>query len=219
VLEQKDGPQFIFGLDMLRRHQCCLDLAAGELRFGSCRAALRFLPEHEIPKDFKRHIDAVSQKEAEENMAGATKDGGCRRGRRWEGCALPGWGSEVVAGCAACAPARLPALPARLSRHCRRCPAGGEAPQGLLSPSAAARPSASAPAAAGPSSSAPAPGAPQQAAAGGGDAAAAGGSDREAKLARLMHLGFDRATCAAALDAANGSEDMAASILFGDMMM
>lgn len=30
VLEQRDGPQFIFGLDMLKRHQCVLDLAAGD---------------------------------------------------------------------------------------------------------------------------------------------------------------------------------------------
>lgn len=30
VLEQRDGPQFIFGLDMLKRHLCVLDLAAGE---------------------------------------------------------------------------------------------------------------------------------------------------------------------------------------------
>lgn len=60
VLEQKDGPQFIFGLDMLKRHQCCIDLARGVLHFGSCNAALPFLPDHEIPKDFKRHIENVS---------------------------------------------------------------------------------------------------------------------------------------------------------------
>jgi hypothetical protein len=30
VLEQRDGPQFIFGLDMLKRHLCVLDMAAGE---------------------------------------------------------------------------------------------------------------------------------------------------------------------------------------------
>jgi hypothetical protein len=34
---------------------------AGELRFGSCDATLRFLPEHLIPKDFKRHIEEVQR--------------------------------------------------------------------------------------------------------------------------------------------------------------
>jgi len=59
VLEQKDGPGFIFGLDMLKRHQCCIDLASGSLRFGSCDAVLPFLPSHMIPKDFNRHVTEV----------------------------------------------------------------------------------------------------------------------------------------------------------------
>eukprot|EP00192_Tetraselmis_astigmatica_P011913 CAMPEP_0117683292 /NCGR_PEP_ID=MMETSP0804-20121206/20291_1 /TAXON_ID=1074897 /ORGANISM="Tetraselmis astigmatica, Strain CCMP880" /LENGTH=418 /DNA_ID=CAMNT_0005493813 /DNA_START=41 /DNA_END=1297 /DNA_ORIENTATION=+ len=48
ILEQ-DDMEFLFGLDMLKRHQCCIDLAANELRFGSCNESLRFLSEHELP--------------------------------------------------------------------------------------------------------------------------------------------------------------------------
>lgn len=74
VLEQRDGPQFIFGLDMLKRHQCCIDLARNVLHFGSCQADLPFLPEHEIPRDFKRHIELVSKEDAEKSMAEAQRD-------------------------------------------------------------------------------------------------------------------------------------------------
>lgn len=52
VLDQKDGPQFLFGLDNLKRHQCAIDLAAGELRIGSCSVALPFLGAHAVPQDF-----------------------------------------------------------------------------------------------------------------------------------------------------------------------
>jgi hypothetical protein len=30
LLEQHDRPQFIFGVDMLKRHQCVLDMAQSE---------------------------------------------------------------------------------------------------------------------------------------------------------------------------------------------
>jgi DNA damage-inducible protein 1 len=52
VLDQKDGPQFIFGLDNLKRHQCCIDLASGQLKVGSCNVDLPFLPSHQVPQDF-----------------------------------------------------------------------------------------------------------------------------------------------------------------------
>jgi hypothetical protein len=41
VLEQRDGPQFIFGLDMLKRHLCVLDMAAGQVYFHHCSLLLR----------------------------------------------------------------------------------------------------------------------------------------------------------------------------------
>lgn len=50
ILEQKSGPQFIFGLDNLFRHQCSIDLKEKLLRFGTCNAELSFLAEHEIIK-------------------------------------------------------------------------------------------------------------------------------------------------------------------------
>lgn len=31
--------------------------------FGSCDAELPFLPDHQIPKDFKDHIESVSQQQ------------------------------------------------------------------------------------------------------------------------------------------------------------
>ncbi|GAX77711.1 hypothetical protein CEUSTIGMA_g5154.t1 [Chlamydomonas eustigma] len=68
VLEQKSGPQFIFGLDNLKRHQCCIDLKSNELVFGSCDAHLPFLPENEFPTDFREHIDKVSEADAKRNL-------------------------------------------------------------------------------------------------------------------------------------------------------
>jgi Aspartyl protease len=65
VLEQREGVQFIFGLDNLRRHQCVIDLQKGVLVIGSCGVELPFLPSHKIPADFntkrQRPDDQVSR--------------------------------------------------------------------------------------------------------------------------------------------------------------
>ena len=46
---------FLFGLDMLKRYQCCIDLHKNVLRFGSINnAELPFLAEHELPARLRR---------------------------------------------------------------------------------------------------------------------------------------------------------------------
>ena len=50
VMEQDHGPEFILGLDMLRRHRCCIDLAADCLAVGTTGERVAFLPESELPR-------------------------------------------------------------------------------------------------------------------------------------------------------------------------
>ena len=52
VLEKEQDIDFIFGLDMLRRHQCSIDLRRNVLVIGSAQIELPFLGEFEIPKAF-----------------------------------------------------------------------------------------------------------------------------------------------------------------------
>lgn len=50
ILEDNSMP-FLFGLDMLRRYQCSIDLHKNVLRFGSINnAELPFLAEHALPE-------------------------------------------------------------------------------------------------------------------------------------------------------------------------
>lgn len=50
ITVMEKGPDFLFGLDMLRRYQCNIDLKANKLRFQvEPEVALPFLAEHELP--------------------------------------------------------------------------------------------------------------------------------------------------------------------------
>jgi len=57
VMDNDDMP-FLFGLDMLRRHQCQLDLRANVLRFTNLDVALPFLQPHELPKNARGALGA-----------------------------------------------------------------------------------------------------------------------------------------------------------------
>ena len=76
VLEKEQDMDFIFGLDMLKRHQCCIDLKENVLRLGSIEKSVPFLGEHELPSFAKAH--------GEEETAGGEANAGGRRGRGFE---------------------------------------------------------------------------------------------------------------------------------------
>jgi DNA damage-inducible protein 1 len=50
VLEKDDEPSFIFGLDMLKRHQCVIDLGANCLTVGTTGERVPFLSEGDLPR-------------------------------------------------------------------------------------------------------------------------------------------------------------------------
>jgi len=51
ILED-DKVDFLFGLDMLKRHQCCIDLKSNKLTFSTAEISVPFLGEGEIKKHF-----------------------------------------------------------------------------------------------------------------------------------------------------------------------
>lgn len=49
LLRQRSDVDFLFGLDMLKRHLCVIDLKKGELALGSTGATVPFLSEKDLP--------------------------------------------------------------------------------------------------------------------------------------------------------------------------
>ncbi|KNA09910.1 hypothetical protein SOVF_149300 [Spinacia oleracea] len=47
-----DNMEFLFGLDMLRKHQCIIDLKDNTLKLGGGEVSVPFLPEKDIPSHF-----------------------------------------------------------------------------------------------------------------------------------------------------------------------
>jgi len=224
VLEQKSGPQFIFGLDMLKRHRC----------------SLNFAPDARPPPAAAAGGDGAGGSGGGAGGGdghGGGADGGVVSGPHLYfgscGVALPFLGdSEIPRDFAHDAlEERSEEAAARSMSQALGAPKEGE--EGGEKEGAAA--GAAAGGAAGPSSSndagaaaaRPAAASGAGAAAAGGAAAGAGGAPAASggagagadddKAGRLEALGFPRSVCEEALRAANGNEDAAAALLFGGL--
>jgi DNA damage-inducible protein 1 len=97
ILEKDDEPSFIFGLDMLKRHQCCIDLGQNCLTVGTTGERVTFLSEADLPKGEGPFGGDV-----------AVPDGGAAGGSGGVEAAAPGAGvsaEQAVPGAAGAAPA------------------------------------------------------------------------------------------------------------------
>lgn len=65
----KSGPDMLFGLDMLKRHQACIDLSTNTLRIGE--QGVPFLGEHELPLSAKEEAAGVGQTQTVSGPGGA----------------------------------------------------------------------------------------------------------------------------------------------------
>ncbi|KAG8058416.1 hypothetical protein GUJ93_ZPchr0002g25298 [Zizania palustris] len=137
-----DAPnmEFLFGLDMLRKHQCIIDLKENVLRVGGGEVSVPFLQEKDIP----------SHTHDEEKISKLASL------------------SQGAAGESSMPREKIPDMPS-------------------LTPSPGGAPAAN----------------PPQ------------GGDFEAKVTKLVELGFDRPSVIQALKLFNGNEEQAAAFLFG----
>lgn len=67
---------FLFGLDMLKRHQCCIDLKRHLLVLGSAGKEVPFLAEKDLPARARGHHAGMEEEErAAAEAAAAGEDG------------------------------------------------------------------------------------------------------------------------------------------------
>lgn len=64
--------EFLFGLDMLRKHQCMIDLKDNVLRVGGGEVAVPFLHEKDIPSHFLDERKAEASSSGAQATSGAT---------------------------------------------------------------------------------------------------------------------------------------------------
>eukprot|EP00271_Cylindrocystis_brebissonii_P000653 TRINITY_DN10794_c0_g1_i1.p1 TRINITY_DN10794_c0_g1~~TRINITY_DN10794_c0_g1_i1.p1 ORF type:complete len:459 (-),score=130.26 TRINITY_DN10794_c0_g1_i1:499-1875(-) len=175
---------FIFGLDMLKRHQCSIDLKDNVLRIGTDDCAVPFIREHEIPVE----SHAEEPQEMEEGGAAAGDAGPSTSSAPASGSVPPKEPSSSGAATSQALPQEAQPNRTAGSNPTPPAPSPNVAPPSALS---------------------------GQPVGGGGSTVPTPQSAAEAKVARLVELGFDRRAALEALEMCNGNEEQAAGFLFG----
>lgn len=192
------GVDLLFGLDMLKRHACVLDMAANRLVVHG--QTIRFLDEHELPESARM----AEEEGGEEPVSGS------------EGLSFSAPPAAAAAAGARPGPHEAAAANANAAA---RAGAGGtlatppprdmggmswQHPSSSAAPASAQRQQQTAPSAA----------APSAASGGATGAATAGKAWPAASMQTLRDLGATDAQAKALLDAAGGNVEVAASLLF-----
>ncbi|KAI1317995.1 DNA damage-inducible protein 1 [Mortierella claussenii] len=193
IMEGK-GVDLLFGLDMLKRHQACIDLQKDCLVINGTE--IRFLSEHELPNSAKdnpeltpEELAAINRSEEAASAAAAAAAGAA--------------GAAGAQGSSLSSSSTLNAVASSTGPLSSTTAAGSTASASTPSAAAVSKPSVTPAAVASTPSrtTAPAP-------------ASAGAAYSEEQIQSLMALGASRPEVIAALDAAGGNVDFAASFLF-----
>lgn len=199
--------ELLFGLDMLRRHQCCIDLRENALIIQDRK--IPFLAEHELPKGKAEEfeLDACVLLDCARSEAILTLSSDTSNGDP-----VPvGTKAASLSNAAAQASNAAGSSSANASGSTSSFPGSGR--------SLGASPSSAAPLAKRVKSNSPTPASntssstPSAAAPPAPRASAPPGISEEA-ISSLVNLGADRATAVRLLEAAGGNAEVAASLLF-----
>lgn len=192
VMEGRDV-DLLFGLDMLRRHQACIDLTTNELRFP--HTTVKFLGESDVPK---KHEESMMDEPVVQGpdgteigaISGTVRPAGSAAAAHDQGGGVGTSAPSAAAAAASTSKQPATSAPAPAAVRSPYPTASRTVPLSSSTPAAAQRPGATRP---------------------------PGRTFPEQDIQQIMSIGFTREQAISALEACNGNVEFAASMLFSNM--